>query len=66
MIFWLFTLILLHSEDELIHDGHRKGISDVVAVHPIPGLDWFVTSFDRGFGNRFYYRGKVTFNIIKT
>lgn len=39
--------------------GHKKGISDTIAVHPVPGLDWFVSSFDRGFGNRFYYRGKV-------
>ncbi|KAI7894833.1 endo-b-N-acetylglucosaminidase [Mucor mucedo] len=45
------------SEDEMLH-GHRKGISDTVTAHSVPGLDWFVTSFDRGFGNRFYYRGK--------
>ncbi|KAI8639429.1 endo-b-N-acetylglucosaminidase [Parasitella parasitica] len=45
------------SEDELMH-GHKKGISDVVATISAPGKDWFVTSFDRGFGKWFYYRGK--------
>lgn len=39
--------------------GHKKGIADTVAVIPAPGKDWFVTTFDRGFGKRFYHRGKV-------
>ncbi|OAD04876.1 glycoside hydrolase family 85 protein [Mucor lusitanicus CBS 277.49] len=45
------------SEDELMY-GHKKGIADTVATIPAPGKDWFVTTFDRGFGNRFYHRGK--------
>ncbi|GAN08703.1 cytosolic endo-beta-N-acetylglucosaminidase isoform X1 [Mucor ambiguus] len=45
------------SEDELMY-GHKKGIADTVALIPAPGKDWFVTTFDRGFGKRFYYRGK--------
>ena len=40
--------------------GHKKGIADTVAVIPAPGKDWFATTFDRGFGNRFYHRGKVS------
>lgn len=39
--------------------GYKKGIADVVSAYPAPGKDWFVTTFDRGFGKRFYYRGKV-------
>lgn len=48
----------VHSEDELMY-GHKKGIADTVTVNPVPGKNWFVTAFDRGFGSRFYYRGKV-------
>lgn len=40
-------------------NGHKKGIADVVVAHTVPGVDWFVTSFDRGFGQHFYYKGKV-------
>ncbi|KAK4518975.1 uncharacterized protein ATC70_009202 [Mucor velutinosus] len=45
------------SEDELMY-GHKKGIADIVAIIPAPGKNWFVTTFDRGFGKRFYHRGK--------
>ncbi|CAO3653105.1 unnamed protein product [Mucor hiemalis] len=45
------------SEDELLH-GYRKGICDAKESYPAPGTNWFVTTFDRGFGSRFYYRGK--------
>ncbi|CAO0798167.1 unnamed protein product [Mucor circinelloides] len=45
------------SEDELMY-GHKKGIADTVAIIPVPGKDWFVTTFDRGFGKRFYHRGR--------
>ncbi|KAI9273900.1 endo-b-N-acetylglucosaminidase [Helicostylum pulchrum] len=45
------------SEDELMH-GHKKGITDTVSTIPVPGMNWFVTTFDRGFGERFYYKGK--------
>ncbi|KAG2234434.1 hypothetical protein INT48_007182 [Thamnidium elegans] len=47
----------LFCEDELMY-GHKKGITDTVSTIPVPGIDWFVTTFDRGFGERFYYKGK--------
>ncbi|KAI9473449.1 MAG: endo-b-N-acetylglucosaminidase [Benjaminiella poitrasii] len=45
------------SEDELMYD-HKKGIADTISTHSVPGKKWFVTSFDKGFGHRFYFRGK--------
>lgn len=45
------------SEDELLH-GYKKGICDAKESYPVPGTNWLVSTFDRGFGNRFYYRGK--------
>ncbi|CEP18142.1 hypothetical protein [Parasitella parasitica] len=52
------------SEDELIMYGHKKGISDVVSTIPAPGNEWFVTSFDRGFGKCFFYRGKASIKLL--
>jgi hypothetical protein len=56
----LLTCNIISSEDELMY-GHRKGISDTVSIISVPGKEWFSTNFDRGFGERFYYRGKVKF-----
>lgn len=44
--------------------GHKKGIADILSTITAPGIDWFVTTFDRGFGERFYYKGKVYFSIF--
>ncbi|KAI8979578.1 glycosyl hydrolase family 85-domain-containing protein [Mycotypha africana] len=44
------------EEDSL--DGHAKGIADIVPSHVTAGQNWFTTNFDRGFGEKIFYRGR--------
>ncbi|KAI8880245.1 glycoside hydrolase family 85 protein [Backusella circina FSU 941] len=47
------------SEDEVLMHGHKKGIADTIVEFAVPGGDWFVTTFDRGFGARYYHKEKL-------
>ncbi|KAI8087826.1 endo-b-N-acetylglucosaminidase [Gilbertella persicaria] len=47
------------SEEKSLQTRH-KGIADVIPfILPVPDKDAFVTWFDRGFGTRFYHKGKL-------
>jgi hypothetical protein len=49
------------SEDEVLMQGHKKGIADTIVEFAVPAGDWFVTTFDRGFGSAYYHKEKVCF-----
>ncbi|KAI8327315.1 glycosyl hydrolase family 85-domain-containing protein [Blakeslea trispora] len=47
------------SDEEGVSRVYHKGIEDAVSMtEPVPGDDWFATSFDKGFGIGFYHEGK--------
>lgn len=40
-------------------EKRHLAVADFIEIRPVPGRDWFCSSFDRGFGEKFFVSGKV-------